>query len=475
VSEGLAPLLAANGLYVSIGVGLLPTFRIARSWSSLVARLGLGYMVGVATAGIVAAHLALVNVAIGLRELSIMAAVSLALGIWTLVRHGEPASFTRPRPRAGWIVAGGSLIASVVLLGHAARTFAVRPLLEWDGWAIWAMKARALWEFGGAYGPVFTSSSYAPLHLDYPLLFPTLESIAFRVMGRFDGTLVHVQLIALAFGFVAALWSLLYGRVPIEILGLSILALMTAQPLLTLLASNMADIPLAFFVGLGVAGLGRWLVADEGWALVCATLFLGAAMLTKNEGSMFTLAAFLALLPTLVLRERRRLVKLGLALVAIAAIILPWQIFASAHRLKNTDYDLSQLLSWSYLSHQSDRVHPAASELWRQIGLDRWGYIVPATIVALAAALVARRFALASFTVLWLGLSYLGLLAIYWISMLDIEQHLLFSADRTVSSIVLGAGALAPLLAGEALRPWPYRHGALAAPVPPRPGPPAPA
>jgi hypothetical protein len=30
-----------------------------------------------------------------------------------------------------------------VLLGARRPAFAVRPLVEWDGWAIWAMKARA--------------------------------------------------------------------------------------------------------------------------------------------------------------------------------------------------------------------------------------------------------------------------------------------------------------------------------------------
>jgi hypothetical protein len=97
---------------------------------------------------------------------------------------------------------------------------------------------------------------------------------------------------------------------------------------------------------------------------------------------------------------------------------------------------------------------------------------VPATIVAFAAALFARRFALVTFAALWLVLSYLGLLAVYWISVLDIQQHLLFSADRTVSSIVLGAGALAPLLAGEALRAWPYPSVSFASPMRARAAPP---
>jgi hypothetical protein len=314
------------------------------------------------------------------------------------------------------------------------------------------MKARALWEFGGADGYVFTSAAYTPLHLDYPLLFPSLEATAFRAMGAFDGTLVHVQLIALAFGFAASLWSLLHGRVPGEILGLSILALMAAPPVLILLSWNVADIPLAFFVGLGVAALGRWLVEDETWALACAALFLGAATLTKNEGLLFAVAAFVALAAALAFRGRRRLVRAGLAAFAVALTILPWQVFTAVHDLRNTDYDLGKLLDLGYLSERSERVQPAAAELWQQIGLERWGYVVPMVFAALAATVLARRFALAAFAAVWLGLSYSGLLLVYWISELELGGHLLFSADRTVASLVVGGGALAPLLAGEALR-----------------------
>ena len=452
MSGSLTPLLAAQGLYFAIGAGLLPLLGVARSWSGLLVRIGLAYMVGVAAVGILAAHLALAGVSLALPELSGAAAASLLLGWWRIVRRGEPSTFSLPRPHLRWVIPFGALVTTVVLLGHAARTFAVRPLLEWDGWAIWAMKARALWEFGGADGRVFTSPDYAPLHLDYPLLFPSLEATAFRVMGGFDGTLVHVQLVALAFGFAAALWSLLYGRAPGDVLGLSILALMAAPPVLILLSWNVADIPVAFFAGLGVAALGRWLVADEGWALACATLFLGAAALTKNEGLVFAVAAFVALAGALSLRGRRRLLPAGFAAFAVALTILPWQVFTAVHDLRNTDYDLGKLLDFGYLSDRSERVEPAAAELWRQIGLERWGYVVPLVFVALAAALLARRFALAAFAAVWLGLSFAGLLLVYWISELELGGHLLFSADRTVSTLVVGGGALAPLLAGEALR-----------------------
>ena len=61
----------------------------------------------------------------------------------------------------------------VIVLVSAARSFAVKPLTEWDGWAIWGVKARALYEFGGAYGPVFTN--YQPV--THPIFLPALEAV----------------------------------------------------------------------------------------------------------------------------------------------------------------------------------------------------------------------------------------------------------------------------------------------------------
>ena len=40
------------------------------------------------------------------------------------------------------------LLVSAAYLANAARLFAVKPLLENDGWALWGMRARALYEFG---------------------------------------------------------------------------------------------------------------------------------------------------------------------------------------------------------------------------------------------------------------------------------------------------------------------------------------
>ena len=67
-------------------------------------------------------------------------------------------------------------------------------------------------------------------------------------------------------------------------------------------------------------------------------------------------------------------------------------------------------------------------------------------MLGFAGALVARRFRSAAFGVVWLGLSYAGLLAVYWISINPLANHLHFSSTRTIDALVVGAALLAPVL-----------------------------
>jgi hypothetical protein len=470
-------LLAANALYFVVGAGLLPLLRIARGSRELVERLPLAYPLGVAATGILAAHLALIDVPLGLVELVVLAAVVGFVGFRRLGSGSDPERGSDrelplqarvrgqtpgggeaavrgqtpddprdpPEPRDPlWsrVVGGVALLLAIVLLLHAWRTYEVRPLLEWDGWAIWGTKARALYEFGGATGPVFTSEAYLPLQ--HPLLLPALEATDFRALGAYDPTLVHVQLALLAIGFLLGLTVLLRDRVPAFLLGLSVLAILAAEPVLKQLSTNLADVPLALFVALGLVGAGRWLAGGERWPLVAGAAFLGAAALTKSEGMFFVLAAFLALLPV----AWRRWRELGLAALAVAATVAPWRLFVALHGLPLVEYRFRNAFSPGYLSDHSDRVGPAARGLAEEIFTLDWGLLLPLFAVALLLALVARRYALAAFAATWCALSFLGLLVIYWISVIPIELALVWSADRTVITIVVGAAALAPLLAG---------------------------
>ena len=86
-------------------------------------------------------------------------------------------------------------------LANAARLFAVKPLLENDGWALWGLRAQALYDAGHPFAPVFTDPPYPALQ--YPLFLPGLEAVDARFMSTFDGTAIHLQLLGLAIAFVA--------------------------------------------------------------------------------------------------------------------------------------------------------------------------------------------------------------------------------------------------------------------------------
>jgi hypothetical protein len=453
VSGSLTGLLFVQVLYVAIGAGLLPLLRIAPTWRLLVRRLGLAYLIGVAATGILAAHLALLDAPLGLLELTLLAVVVVVLG-WRRLRRTESdlPPLRAPATPVAWANAalGAAALAVLgVLLVHATRAYAVRPLKEWDGWAIWATKAKTLYEFGGVYDPVF--STYEPVA--HPIFFPSLEAIGFRALSAFDGTLIHVQLIALALGFAAALWSLLGDRVPIGIFGAGLLALLSATPVLAQLSTNLADVPLAFFCALGVVCLGRFVLAGEGWTLVAAALFFGAAMLTKSEGLLFAAAAFGAAAAVIAgSREWRRLAHVAFSAAAAVAILVPWRIYLAAHDLRNAEYRLSDALDPGYLADRSERVGPAVSRLWDELWEPGWGFVPVLALVAVAAAALAGRYRLAAFALLWLLLAFGGLVLVYWISVVPVELTLTWTAPRVVVSLVVSAAALAPLLVAEAWR-----------------------
>jgi hypothetical protein len=393
---------------------------------------------------LLATVLALVNVPLGVPAVAVLAAVALASGLRRF--RSEEVAASEPRIWGSRLIGVAALVQTGLLLSVAGSAFAVRPLWEWDGWAIWGLKARALYAFGGVSNPVFESHVYAHHMQDYPLFVPALEATAYRAIGGVDEQLVHLQLLGLAVGFVGALWALLRPRVPAELLGLSLLAIVAAPGVLDALAANYADVPLAIFVALGVAALARWLLEPQARTLPWAALFLACAALTKNEGAVFATAALVA---ALVFARRRR------PLLAVAACVyaplVPWRVFIAVHHLHDQALRASDFRP-SSLAHQTHRISPAASRLVQELLFTHHGLLVPMALVAAIGAFAAGRGRLVLFGALWFGLSFGGLVLAYWASPLQLDWYLATSAPRIVLPLIIGGAALAPLFAGETWR-----------------------
>ncbi len=432
-------LCLANLLMFAVGVGLLPLLRLADTRRELVRRLPLAYAVGLAGTGIAAAELALVQVPVGRVALPLLAAATLAVGLRRL-GPGDPRPASRFSP---WTLPALAVLAILgAYLANAARLFSVKPLLENDGWALWGLRAQALFEFGHPLAPVFTASQYPGLQ--YPLLLPGLEAIDSRFMAGFDGTVVHLQLLGFAIAFVGGAWALLRPSAPSLLLGAALLAVVTAPGFFGQLQTNSADVPLATMIALGVAALAAWVRSGGGGLLPAATLFLAAGAMVKNEGELFALAAFAAAFAVTRRPQLRALVQAALAWVVL---VLPWHLWLLAHGVTSTTFALSHLLSPTYLSGHWNRVGSAADQLLDQIRLESsWSHLPLLVVVGFAGALALRRFRLAGFGLGWLVLSFAGLVAVYWASPLPLENNLTNSADRTIDTLVIAGALLVPVL-----------------------------
>jgi len=437
----VAGLLGANALIFCVGLGALPWLGVARSWRTLLSRCGLAYLCGLVITGVVAAHLALVHVSFGWLGVSLLAAVSAVSGAWHL-RGTERPEWRRP----GWstLAAAAALAA---LLAEYARAFAVAPLNRYDAWAIWALKGHALYSFGWADPAVFAGQAYRFANLDYPLLLPSLEAVDFRAMGAFDTRLLHLQFLLLLLAALAALGTILWGHVPKALVWALLGAVALAPAVFDQLLTAYADLPLALVFAVGVAAAGRWVVADERWTLAVATLCFGGTLLTKNEGTLFVAAVFVALLAAAYRRWRA----LAIAAAIDAAVLLPWKIYVRVHDLHDINYSLTDTFDVHHISGRLGVGPIAFRTLGRQM-VDplQWGLLGPLFLVLLLAAAALGARALALYGAVVVLLSWLGLSWIYVISHYEYSSYLDSTKERVVASVVLGAAALIPLLATEA-------------------------
>lgn len=455
----LAGLAIANLTYLLVGAAAF----LAGGWvvpgrTSTWRRLGAAYPFGIAVVVIPSSYLSLLGLPVGWGALL----VGLAVFALAVLRVGVPAipRLTRFRIRSADGLAGAAVtLVALVLLGYAFRAFVVRPLVEWDAWAIWAVKARLLYQDAGAAPAVLRSGAYG--QAPYPLALPTLQALGFGAMGRFDGTVIGAQFGGLAFGFIAGLWSVLDRRARPLAIGLAAAAVVAAPQLLYQLLTHYADVPLGLFVGLGVAAAAAWSARpDDGWLLACAVAFLGFAGLTKSEGFMFAVAGALALLLVQTGSAwRARWRPVAAAVGALAAVLVPWRIYCSAYGLSSSDYDLRNIANIGYLREHSDRVGPVVRELWHQLqDAHHWGFLVAAVGVGIATAIVGRRWRTAAFAGVWLALAFGGLVLVYWVSTLPTSSNLTNSSFRTIVSLLVGGTALLPLLIAPATRePGPPR------------------
>lgn len=415
---------------LSIGVLLVAVveklgLRVAR-----VGSLALAWVLGAgATAfGLVSLNALGLALSVQVRCITLLAFMS---AVWAL-RHVRrfrrvPLAF-RPSLQSSALLAWlgvQTCFVAIVALGQ--------PLVSWDSWVTWGMKARATFIGQGIGAPVFADSSRAITHLDYPLLLPSLEAWVYQWLGapddRFAGWI--------AVAYYLALLGLTYGaarRLGVDApRALLATAVVGSMPTLTLLAGQViADIPFAVYALLTACALLEWIRHGERGSFLIA--LCGAACLpwTKREGLIFVLALGAAAL--LVAHRERRAWSGALACALTAAFVAGgWSVFLAAQGTGNTDF---LPLTFDTLISNVNRLPEIALYFAKSLASYEWSFVW--VLVALAATLhvLARRAVLGDMLLL-APLLYLGAMATGYLfsAFVPFESHLLSSGYRLVAQV----------------------------------------
>ena len=422
--------LLLGGAGVGIGIGMKP-----KTWLGWAGFTGVAYLLGICLFMIVAQLL----IVLGLPAWP--ALIALAAAAIVLVR----VSIERPvRDRlAGLDLAATALFVLLVLVFIVLGSLVVikNPLTVWDSWAIWVRKAIIL---GGSLDPFFTSKIYEPMHPDYPIGLPALQSAIFSLSGQTNTTTIDIPLWLMVPAGASTLAYLAPVRprfwVPV------VATILVLPPLSAQTLSGYADVPLVMLLAAGALAGGRWLVEDRREQLLTAAVFIAGAVCVKNEGVMVGLM-LMALLTALRFRSWRQLMP---AWLIVLAGLLPWRIWITVNGIKG-DLPVEKIFDPGFLIDRIDRVGTAADYLIGQSLFGQGGLraALLVTVLTAAAVLLAlnwqRRQAV--FGLLSVAGATAALLFAYWVSPNEINWYLLNSADRVIliPVVLLLVSSLLPL------------------------------
>ena len=440
--RALAGLLVANLLFFAAGAGLVRFL----GWR-LRSNLGVAYMAGVGTVGVLSTLLLMAGLALRGWQAVVLCVLLASLGV---VSRERPVETAAKMDRRIALPVGGLLGGYLVVLFVQCL---FQALNSWDAWAKWTMKARAIVLLGGLDTSVFANHAYQPLVLDYPMLIPAVEAIDFRFMGRLDNLVIHVQFWLLLVGFLVAAYELLRDRVPQVLLWPALLAVGTAPALADNLTSAYGDAPVAFFFALAAIAGWRWLASGERSAQWFMGLMGGAAVATKPEGSPFVLGLFILLIAFTLVR-RRSVLPLAAPAVWCLVAIVPWRIWISDHGIRAST-PIGKGLDPAYLADRFSRVWPSIRTIVEKSFDGDWLAILPlALVVGLVVLAWRRSWSAPLFAGGLLAVVFLSLLWAYWVQRPGLSYLLSTSGSRTVTSLVVIGAVFLPILGAELARSY---------------------
>jgi hypothetical protein len=417
-------------LLLAAGYGLLRL--VARDADlGLLAGVALSWLSGVVALGAVTTYAGV----LGLHTTRGTLAVPLvALALSPL----RPSGFRWLRPRRPRVPPTATALGWLVGAWATAAATHVRTVHN-DEYAIWALRGRAL-ALGGRLDPrIFAAPQAVYQHLDYPLLVPALFS--WTTQGGGGERAVHAQGALLLAAMLATIgWAV--TRLAGTLAAVAAVLLATVPHLVVIAGRVLGDVPTAAYAVTTVLLLALWLRDEQPWQVRLAAVMSAGAVLGKNEGLPFVLAAAVLAAVAAPGGGRRRVQPLAGFATAVVAYV-PWLLWVHAHDLGN---DVVNANAGDRAVLSAARLRLIASGMADAWPLPGWWLLLLLVAVALAVRNGAWRAAL--LTAGTAAAAVLTLAAIYVVTPLEVKGHIHDSAHRVLLFPAVLAAVSIPLLAG---------------------------
>ena len=330
-----------------------------------------------------------------------------------------------------------SAVVFLISLLSTASYILRRRQGDWDAWMMYNRAARFIYRDQSNWLGSFSREIDPIFHADYPLFLAMNIASGWDTLGAETPHVPMVQSALLAVACAGLLVSALACLKTTAQAALGLIIFWGTPAVVNEGARELADLPLAyFFLATGIL-IYLYVIHKKPGLLVLAGLTAGLAAWTKNEGSVFVIAAALGLLLAFVRQKPWRLLLcylLGLAVPLI--IVLYFKLFLAPPSDILSNGPARSLAQALQLSRHVEIVQYFARELltfggWRFLAQPIGILVVLLVYLVLVRAPLApehRRMLIAGLVLL--GVQLLGYYMVYVITPYDLTWHLNYSIER---------------------------------------------
>jgi hypothetical protein len=345
--------------------------------------------------------------------------------------------------RLQYIFAGLSGIVFLVSLASTASYILRRKQGDWDAWMMYNRAARFIYRDQANWLQSFSRQMDPIFHADYPLFLAMNIASGWDTLGSETPRVPMVQSAVFAVACAGLLVSALACTKSIGQAALGMIIFWGTPAVVNEGARELADLPLAYFLlSTGILTYLYILYRKPG-LIVLAGLTAGLAAWMKNEGSVFVIAAAVALAVAFLRQKPWRVLLwyiLGLAIPMAFVLYFKFFLAPPSDVLSNGPTrslaqiaDISRHIEILRFFWGQFLTFGGWSVLARPIG------ILPILLVYLIFVrepLIKERYPMVTASIAMLGIQTIGYYGVYLITPYNLTWHLSFSIERICLQLV---------------------------------------